>query len=215
MRSSPVTRQRAFTLLEMLVVLVLVSMVTLLLMQGLSYVLNLRVRFVQQLEDLQQGALKAYWFRSSTAALLPDFRPLPKITQNRPAQIFQGTDVRFSGLTLAGLEAEPGVPTAFAWELTYADGMTQLQYHSEHEQTWTLLSWNGRRGGFEYLDAQGAWHSAWPPHLFTQETGAQLPEAIALNGVLRSQPFTWIVRVTGNKNDPYDYRADFDVDNPL
>jgi len=214
------SKHTAFTLLEMLVVLVILSMVTLLLMQSLQYVLDLRVRFVQQLDDLQQGALRAYWFRSSTAALLPDFRAAPHVIQNRPVKVFKGTDTSFSGLTLAGLEAPSGVPTAFAWKLNYDDGNVQLEYHTEQEQVWQILSWTGQRGRFEYLDAKGQWHNYWPPQLFTftldpQNKTPQLPEAIALHGIKRAQPFTWIVRIQGQKDDPYDYRNLIDPNNPL
>ncbi len=205
----------AFTLLEMLVVLVIVSMITLLLMQSLQYVFDLRLRFVQQLDDLQQGALKTYWFRSSTAALLPDYARAPNVVQNRPERLFKGQATRFSGLTLAGLEAEPGVPTGFAWELKRDGDKIQLEYHTENEQVWPILSWSGRQGAFQYLDQTGQWHAFWPPMLITQEKTPQLPEAIAFNGTKRGQPFTWIVRVTGNKDDPDDYRLMFDPNNPL
>ncbi len=218
--------QTAFTLLEMLVVLVIISMVTLLLMQSLQYVLDLRVRFVQQLDDMQQGALRAYWFRSSTSALLPDYNPVPGIAQNRPLQLFKGTETGFSGLTLAGLEAPAGVPTAFAWQLTYEEGQTWLEYHTEQGQIWRILSWAGRHGHFAYLNAQGEWRNEWmqqQPFSFSslsqgfspKKPPPQLPEAIALHGTKRAQPFTWVVRIAGNKDDPYDYRTLFDPNNPL
>lgn len=216
MRSLPNHQHTAFTLLEMLVVLVIISMVTTLLMQSLQYVLDLRVRFVQQLDDLQQGALRAYWFRSSTRALLPDFQPSPGITQNRPVKLFKGTSRGFSGLTLAGLEAPSGVPTAFAWRLNTVNGQMQLEYHNEQEQVWPILSWTGLQGRFEYLDTEGEWHDNWPPTFFTRdEPIPQLPEAIALHGMKRAQPFTWIVRVEGNKANPEDYRTFLDPNNPL
>ncbi|WP_353573356.1 prepilin-type N-terminal cleavage/methylation domain-containing protein, partial [Candidatus Albibeggiatoa sp. nov. BB20] len=44
-------RDSGFTLLEMLVVLVLVSLISMLLMQGLTFVFQLRTQFVNQIND--------------------------------------------------------------------------------------------------------------------------------------------------------------------
>ena len=63
--------RRGFTLLEVLVVLVLVSLTMTVLMQGVLYTLQLRTQFLTQQQRLREDFLPESWFRSSSAALAP------------------------------------------------------------------------------------------------------------------------------------------------
>jgi len=185
---------KGFTLLEMLVVLVLVGLVSTLLLQGFSYVLHLRERFLQQLNDLQQGAIQEYWFRSSTSALIANYE--------NAEPIFKGDSKQFSGLTLSALDADGGVPMPMTWQLHYEYGITSLRYLHTGGETWQILQWQSDVGEFQYLSVQGEWHSEWPPALGDQSP--QLPRAILLTGQKRQSIFTWIVPILGRDTPPID-----------
>jgi general secretion pathway protein J len=179
---------KGFTILEMLVVLVLVSFISALLLEGFSYVLHLRSSFLAQLEDLQRGTLQEYWFRSTTAAIITDYRD--------GSNIFKGEERKFSGLTLAALDQSIGVPTSFTWKMEYADGIMVLRYQNSNNKTWDISYWFNNEGSFRYMDKAGKWHTNWPP-----KTGfdiPQIPRIIQFQGQRRNKPLTWIIKLSEN-----------------
>lgn len=192
--------QRGFTLLEMLVVLIISSFVSVLLMQGLGFILQLQGRFVEQLEDLQEGALQEYWFRSTVSSTLADYKDI------EPNHVFQGDSTHFSGLTVAGLDADAGVPTEFSWTLNHVADTVVLQYQqTSNEVAWQVAQWQGNEGEFRYLTRDGQWFEQWPPKTLGVEA-PQLPRAILLSGKRRQQSFAWIVPLLAKDQTPIDYR---------
>ncbi|MCP4696355.1 MAG: hypothetical protein GY862_05855 [Gammaproteobacteria bacterium] len=184
----------------MLVVLVLTGLISTLLMEGLTYVLHLRARFLEQLDDLQQGALQEHWFRGTSAALIPDYTDIPPSQAN----LFTGQEREFSGLTIAALDAETGLPAPFSWRLLYEGGKTVLQYRNSGGEYWDITHWYEQSGSFLYRAENGEWHKQWPP-AFGLEV-PQLPHAIMLSGWRRQEPVTWIVHIPGRKDPKPDYR---------
>ncbi len=190
------SKKRGFTLLEMLVVLVLVGFISTLLLQGFSYVLHLRSGVLAQLEDSQQGALQEYWFRSTTAAIVTDYRG--------GEHVFKGEERQFSGLTIAALDQTTGMQSAFVWQLQYADGVTVLRYRNGKGIDWEVARWLGDFGHFRYLAVDGQWHSQWPPSFGLEPP--QIPTAILLLGQRRQTRFTWIVKLVDHDQERFDYR---------
>ena len=184
---SQVTIRSGFTLLEMLVVLILVSLISILLLEGVSYVLHLRSGFLIQLEDSQKGTLQEYWFWSTVSAIVTDYRG--------SEFIFKGERNKFSGLTIAPLDNVTGMPSSFAWQLKQTNGVMTLQYKNSLDQSWEIAHWLGNQGHFRYMAADGKWHTKWPP--FGVNT-AQIPRVILLFGQRRQTPFTWIVKLFDN-----------------
>jgi len=178
----------------MLVVLILIGLITTLLLQGFFYVLHLRERFLEQLNNLQQGAIQEHWFRSSTSSLTTNYADSD--------DLFKGNTQQFSGLTLASLDADSGVPMPVTWQLRYENGVTALRYKNTQEQFWTVFQWQDEVGQFQYLSPQGEWQAQWPPTL--GEDPPQLPRAIMLTGKKRQFPFTWIVHIAGRDTAPLD-----------
>lgn len=197
-------RDSGFTLLEMLVVLVLVSLISMLLMQGLTFVFQLRTQFVNQINDLQQGALQEYWFRSSVRSLFP--------ASKNSAYIFTGEKDHFAGLTMASLHEETGMPAPFQWTLQPQQDKTILYYYpdliKQPTSKWQIMEWFGHEGQFQYMDANGAWFEAWPPTKFGLTT--QLPEAILFTAKRRQQKVQWLVSVIGVKEAPIPINQQFD-----
>lgn len=187
-----------FTLLEMLVVLVLVSLISTLLLQSLSYILQLRSRLLVHLDDLQYGAVQEAWFRSTTAGIITDYYD--------GKNIFQGTEREFSGLTLNPLEANTGALSPFAWQLQSEGGKTVLRYRKSDGEYWEVASWSGERGTFRYMDTQGKWYTQWPPPFFSQ-TPPQIPNFILLEAHRRQTAMTWMVQLTDRDIARFDNRG--------
>jgi general secretion pathway protein J len=185
-----------FTLLEMLVVLVLVGLISTLLLQGFSYVLHLRTRFLIHLENAQQGALKEYWFRGTVAAILADYK--------NGEHIFQGNERQLTGLTIAPLDNVAGVPSTLTWQLQSADGMTILNYQNSRGESWEVARWQGNEGHFSYRAVDGKWYDQWPPKLGMEPP--QLPRLIVLEGIRHQTPFTWVVKMIERDYSRWDVR---------
>ncbi len=193
-----VNKKRGFTLLEMLVVLILVGFISTLLLQGFSYVLHLRSRFLVQLYDLQQGTLQEHWFRSTTAAIVTDYKG--------GESMFQGKERELSGLTLSALDTTLGVPTPFAWQMDYSDGMMVLRYQNSQGEKWDVARWLGDEGHFRYMARDGKWHNQWPPQFGTSPP--QIPRLILLLGKRRQTLITWIVKLAEHDATRIDYRVE-------
>lgn len=171
--------QNAFTLIEVLVVLIMVGLASGILMQGLAQVFGLQTRFGVQLNHAQQDALSINWFRQCVNGLLPDYDD----GKNK----FSGTARQMSGLSTNPLAPEYGAPGAFAWEIKFnADlGDTELRYGSERFKE-PILSWKGNQGKFVYVDVKDEPHEAWPPRL---GLWPQLPAAVRLEMLRDGEPY--------------------------
>lgn len=170
MRTYSMAGQRAFTLLEMLVVLILSGMITAILMQGLHQVFRLQTHFGKELFNTQHGEMYTEWFRGSVNGLMPDYED----GKNR----FKGTAREFSGLTLSPLDTATEALVPFSWRLKFdsQSGDTQLQY-GQTDSVAAVLSWQGNSGRFIYFDSNSDPHDTWPPFL---GKWPQLPKAIYL-----------------------------------
>ena len=182
--------QCAFTLVEMLVVLIIVGLVSGILLQAVEQVFRLQRRFGVEVAVSQQGAMLSDWFRQTIEGLFPDY-PDGK-------HKFSGTERRLSGLTTNSLTTEYGVPTVITWELAFDpdSGRTRL-LNGTGKDAAPLMSWQGNQGRFVYLDAKGEAHDSWPPRL---GDWPQLPAAIRLEGLREGEPLILVAVPMGPKN---------------
>jgi prepilin-type N-terminal cleavage/methylation domain-containing protein len=173
--------QAGFTLVEVLVTLVLLSIVGAIVFGSLGQVLDARARLRPYLDQAGETALVAAWFRQTVQALLPDY----DTGRNR----FSATESGFAGLTASPLIGPPGTPTSFAWALKYDAGLniSVLEYSEMQSKTIPIARWPGKHGGFSYFDQDHEWRQEWPPPAgLNQEAGrSQLPQLIRLGGVPR------------------------------
>lgn len=190
------TRLTGFTLLEMLVVLIFISLISTLLFQGMTYVFYLRSQFLVQFHQFQQGFMQEYWFRSSTEGVIADYE--------ESKHLFKGNQKEFSGLTLAALDALPGTPFPFAWQLKSGEGLTTLRYKNGQDEFWEISRWSGEAGNFSYMDEKGDWHRQWPP--VVGKNPPQIPRWIRLEGQYGQIPFTWIVKLADDDQTKIDFR---------
>jgi len=200
---------KAFTLLEMLVVLMIISLISVVLFQGFSFILHLRDKFLVQLDVLQKGALQEYWFRSTTTSLVANYNDRP--------YVFKGDNKKFEGLTTSSLTHDAGVPVPFSWQLVEKDNTTFLQYHhfpdypkkNDDMSHWDIMQWQGEAGQFQYMDRLGEWHPVWPSptlELDMLEFEPQLPHAIMFVGKRYGKPMSWIIKINARYYEPIDLR---------
>ncbi len=160
-------RQRAFTLIEMLVVMIIVAMVVTLVMQGFGYSLGLYQRVVKTQSNAYQQAFAYRWFTTtlqSQVAMRPKDRGL------------EGNQFQFSTYTYAPLVGSAGLKTRIAWELETKGEQFVLGYR-EGERQFVVNTWVGAKGQFQYMDVENNWRDLWVPQ---KEEPTALPKAIRL-----------------------------------
>jgi prepilin-type N-terminal cleavage/methylation domain-containing protein len=172
--------QAGFTLVEVLVTLVLLSMVVAIVLGSLGQVLDARSRLRPYLDQSEQTTLAASWFRQTVQALIADY----DTGKNK----FAATANAFSGLTASPLAGPPGTPTAFRWALKYdpAADVTVLEYAEKPSNTIQIARWNGHEAAFSYYGQDQEWRRVWPPTDLNQSAGIpQLPQLVRLGGLAR------------------------------
>ena len=179
--------QTGFTLVEVLVTLVLLSMVVAIVFGSLGQVLDARARLRPYLDRSEQTALVASWLRQTVQALVADY----DTGKNR----FTASANAFSGLTASPLLGPAGTPTAFTWALIYdpASDRTFLRYKEKPSDAVEIARWSGKDAVFSFYGQDQEWHDVWPPtDAGTSTTAMQLPQLVRLGG-LPSELFPTIV----------------------
>jgi general secretion pathway protein J len=150
--------------METLVMLVLVALAASLMFEILGAYRIARERVFARAGVLDRTELFGQWFRQSVRGL-----HAAEDTQ------FEGTDLAWSGLSLAGLKEGPGIPLNVGWKLEISAGDWMVAYSERGERIFTLSLADSTRPGFFYMDGQGRRHDRWPPALGLQVT---LPSAV-------------------------------------
>jgi general secretion pathway protein J len=188
-------RGRGFTLLEMMVVLVIVSLLMTVLTQALWMGLDLLRRARGDMTAQAVETMRLGWYREAVAGLLPE-RP------GGPHR-FAGEGRRFAGLSAGAPVEHLGATLPLRVELEYeaaADRTRLLGFVAGTEAPMTLLSWPGRAGEFAYLDEAGESHQSWPPPFGEP---LQLPRAIVLKaGLEHSGPLLVYTAIEGDRRTP-------------
>ena len=150
----PRSQALGLTLIEMLVVLVLVSLLGTLLVQGTGFFLGKYAAVKRVHRESSLAALSQHWFISSVQAMVPS---------RVEARRFAGDASSFEGVTLQALAAEPGLPVRARWSIE-ADGASEaVVYAQEDGKSWTVLDADHEGGlAFQYADSTGLWHDRWP-----------------------------------------------------
>jgi len=170
--------QTGFTLVEVLITLVLLSMVAAIVFGSLGQVLEARARLRPYLDQSEETALVASWFRQTVQALIADY----DTGKNR----FAASANTFSGLTASPLLGPAGTPTAFTWALDYDPALdfTLLEYREKPSDSVEVARWRGRDAVFSYYGQDQEWRRVWPPSdLGTSTTALQLPQLVRLGGL--------------------------------
>jgi len=190
MPSLPPKVSQGFTLMEILVVLVLVSLISGLLMEGFGSVLRLRFNVTQQVKRQNIQQLQEYWFRNLVTGII--------VNTKQEKALFQGSDTQLQAQSVNTLNAPTGVPRKFLLKLETQTDTIILKYSDNDKMEWSLGEWNGQNASFSYLDYEGHWVSDWPPKMGIEVQ--QLPQAIQLQIDDNAKPIAWIVAIPSEKN---------------
>ena len=154
-RPRPVGRQSALglTLIEMLVVLVLVSLLGTLLMQGTGFFLGKYATVKRVHRDASLTALRQHWFISTVQAMVPS-----RVESMR----FAGDASSFEGVTMQALAAEYGLPVRARWSIDAGGASQTVVYTQQDGASWTVLASEDEGLAFQYADSAGQWHGHWP-----------------------------------------------------
>ena len=148
-RSWSPRRARGLTLIEMLVVLVLVSLLGTLLIQGGGFFFGQYATVKRVHRDASLAELRRHWFASTIQAMVPS---------SREPRRFAGDASAFEGVTLQALAAEPGLPVRVRWFIGDEGGAPSVAYAEEEGPPWTVtvLPSGHDALAFEYADSAGA-----------------------------------------------------------
>lgn len=172
-------RHSGFTLLEILVVMLIVSLISTILFQALDQIYKIQGRFGLQLVQSQQGTMYTDWFRQVVQGLQTDY------VDGKGK--FEGSETEFSGVTTSPLSAAYGTPSSVTLSLQYDSrkDVTKLLYIAD-EREMLLSSWSGKKAQkFVYVDATGESQDTWPPRF---GLWPQLPNAILLQSQKSNEP---------------------------
>ena len=174
------------TLLEMLVVLILVSLLGTLLIQGIGFFLGKYAMATRVHRDASVAALRQHWFISTVQAMVPS-----RIEAGR----FTGDAASFEGVTLQALAAESGLPVRVRWSID-PDGASESVVYTQEGggRPWTVLASDEDGLAFQYADSSGHWHDRWPSVSDTRSPSRErIPCMVRL--VTPSGRWVWLARL--------------------
>lgn len=154
------------SLLEMLVTLLVSGLALLLLTQAIGQYHQAQSSVLQFERAGREYRMGEAWWRASVEGL--------QAIEEAP---FEGNPQGFNGVTLSPVMALQGTPSKQSWRTVFADDGGWALAVEEAGRSIILPLNQAEEPAFSYLDADGEWHSNWPPGLGTQTS---LPEAVSL-----------------------------------
>ena len=186
---------RGLTLIEMLVVLVLVSLLGTLLIQGAGFFLGQYAAVQRVHREASREELRRHWFVSTLQAMVPS-----KVETRR----FAGDASSFEGVTLQALAGEPGRPLRVRWSIDAGGASPAVVYAEEDAAPWTVLRADDEALAFQYADSTRQWHERWP---VTGDTLERIPRMVRL--VSGSGRTLWLARLDLFPEPVPNYREEF------
>lgn len=196
-----------------MVVLVLVGMISTLLMNGFSFVMNLRTTFLTHQESRITDRLFTQWFEGVTSVFSPGFAdpdyhgpgfPMDGAPESPP--FFEGTQKKIHGLTLSPLGHFPGSPQKITMEIMNTEDEVHLMYTEGKKNAWIIGRWKARQAGFSFLNWNGSWQDRW---LIDKADIQQLPKAVLLTVETDQGTKVWFSRLVGRADTKPNLRAIF------
>jgi len=193
LKTSPLSHKNssnAFTLVEMLVVMVLLALIIGILFQGLGLVGKVHNRLIPRVQQLQLNSLQEQWFRGSVSGL---------IAAVNIEELFIGTSTGFKGLSVSPLNSPYNAPAIIKWSINESDDKKSLNYQQQ-QFSWKIKTYNNNSDlEFFYLDNNGQWSNSWVAK-FTSDKQPLLPDAIALKSFIGDNEHWWVAVINGEKN---------------
>ena len=186
--------EQGLTLVEMLVVLVLVSLLGTLLIQGVGFFLGQYATVTRVHRESSVDTLRQHWFATTVQAMVPS-----RVESRR----FAGDALAFEGVTLQPLVAEDGLPVRVRWSIGVEGASGAVVYTEEDRTRWTVLSAEDDGLAFEYADSAGQWLERWAPEPDAPE---RIPRMVRL--VNASGRTVWLARFELHPEPVPNYRED-------
>ena len=163
-------RSHGISLMEMLVVLVLVSMVSVLLMEAVSFVFGRYSQLQSHLDASGDRYLPDTWFRRSIGGLVavPD-----------RMDAFAGSEDSFEGHSLSPLSARDGTYTKISWYLVPEERYIALYARENEGQALRVQRWDALTARFSYLNTEDTFQQTWTG-VVEGDSKPRLPRAIKL-----------------------------------
>ena len=188
MNGSKKTGQKGFTLMELLVVLILISLLMTTLMQGLSYFLKLKERGSVLVLMQQKSQMQESWFKMLIQGLTP--------YQSFAEKYFKGNKMELVGQTLTTLTSPSASIEDIHLTLEQTSTTIKLIY-KERKHEWVLGEWLSNQAYLSYQDQQGTMHDSWPPK---GDDVTQLPALVKLHITTPRDNIDWFVSIAGRLN---------------
>ena len=136
--------------------------------------------------------MAADWYRQTVQGLYPDYPD--------GANVFQGKEQEFTGLSTNPLSDDYGAPTPITWKLRSQpqSGTANLVYVDKKQET-PLLNWRAKEARFVYLDDEHKPHDNWPPRL---GLFPQLPTQIQIQTTDAGERITLVASPMGPATPP-------------
>ena len=177
--------QKGFTLLEVIVTLMIASLISVILMQSMSTMLNMRYKFKKELMSTERVGIQNSIITSPLLGIFPDF--------NDGEYRFSGEKKSIRGLTLTPLQGTTGAPTGFGMDIIYdsSSNSSKLIYKEKGFESIEIAQWSGDNGSFEYKGNKGKWSNRWP---IQNDLKDQTPRTLKFNSNLTQK--SYVIRVT-------------------
>jgi general secretion pathway protein J len=159
--------QVGLTLMELLVVLSLVSMLSVVLLQGTMLLFGNYQRVLAVQARITQERLPTAWFRASVSGMLASLDH---------EFAFSGDAQAFSGYTIAPVLSPAGALTRVHWAVKTEGDHQVLVLVEGHIEPLTIKKWRAEHAELEYIDEAGRVFSDWSP----QAQGGLNPRAVRL-----------------------------------
>lgn len=181
-------RAAGFTLLEVLVVLVITSMLSVLLIDGVSQMLMIERRMALKTREFRVQQVQQHWFRQVLAGGMA--------SHDDP---FELSAVKVAGLSLSPLADDQGVPRRFELTLLNTGDTTELRYSEGGGAQVALARWDNLElrstPHFMALTESGTYQLQW----LSKEGGPQWPGGVALNLPWIDGDELWHVAIIGRR----------------
>ena len=166
-QSSTAKQQTAFTLIEMLVVLVIVGLMATLIVQGFGYSMGVYQRVVKTQKSAYNEVL-AYSWLCSTLSMQVAVRPKDRG--------LEGNNIELTTYSYQPLLSQLNVKTLIGWQLVNTEHDVVLRYR-EATNDMEIYRWKDALAQFEYLSEQNQCEKNWP---IEKEEMPSLPKAVRI-----------------------------------
>ena len=194
-------RSNGMTLIELLVVMVLLSVVSALLFQGLSVGLSTYERVKKRQSEGEPIMLASRWFIDSLSGIQAE---LDACNQ------FSGSADTISAITHSPLLGSDGMVQRISWQLRSDDHGRVALYYNQSGNSLRIIGWpTGSSARFLYRSNNGSTQEKWPlsDSNSSSTSDGEIPSAIVLEVVQPAAVVSrWYVSIIGRTYPRVDYR---------